>query len=141
MQCLWKFVVKLQNTVQLWDAVRKGFVHDRWVLLPVLSLAAPSAFLQCSHHSLTFYHCIGICVYLFFLFYFIFELCIIVLVLPNIKVNLPQVYMCSPSWTLCVHPEPLLTSSTNSNCFLFMIHIYFTSLPITSRALIRCFWL
>ena len=30
-------------------------------------------------------------------FYFIFKLYIIVLVLPNIKMNLPQVYMCS-SW-------------------------------------------
>ena len=29
----------------------------------------------------------------FFLFYFIFKLYIIVLVLPNIKMNLPQVYM------------------------------------------------
>ena len=28
----------------------------------------------------------------FFLFYFIFKLYIIVLVLPNIKMNLPQVY-------------------------------------------------
>ena len=33
---------------------------------------------------------------LFFLF-FIFNLYIIVLVLPNIKMNPPQVYMCSPS--------------------------------------------
>ena len=33
-------------------------------------------------------------------FYFIFKLYIIVLVLPNIKTNLPQVYTCSPSWTL-----------------------------------------
>ena len=31
-----------------------------------------------------------------FKFYFIFKLYIIVLVLPNIKMNLPQVYMCSP---------------------------------------------
>ena len=36
----------------------------------------------------------------FFKFYFIFKLYIIVLVLPNIKMNPPQVYMCSPSWTL-----------------------------------------
>ena len=28
---------------------------------------------------------------------FFFKLYIIVLVLPNIKMNLPQVYMCSPS--------------------------------------------
>ena len=33
----------------------------------------------------------------FFLFNFIFKLYIIVLVLPNIKMNPPQVYMCSPS--------------------------------------------
>ena len=32
-----------------------------------------------------------------FQFYFIFKLYIIVLVLPNIKINLPQVYMYSPS--------------------------------------------
>ena len=41
-------------------------------------------------------------VYLFFIiiifFNFIFKLYIIVLVLPNIKMNPPQVYMCSPSW-------------------------------------------
>ena len=36
----------------------------------------------------------------FFKFYFIFKLYIIVLVLPNIKMNPSQVYMCSPSWTL-----------------------------------------
>ena len=30
-------------------------------------------------------------------FYFIFKLYIIVLVLPSIKINPPQVYMCSPS--------------------------------------------
>ena len=33
---------------------------------------------------------------IFFKFYFIFKLYIIVLVLPNIKMNPPQVYMCSP---------------------------------------------
>ena len=31
---------------------------------------------------------------IFFKFYFIFKLYIIVLVLPNIKMNPPQVYMC-----------------------------------------------
>ena len=33
----------------------------------------------------------------FFLFFFIFKLYITVLVLPTIKMNPPQVYMCSPS--------------------------------------------
>ena len=33
----------------------------------------------------------------FFKFYFIFKLYNIVLVLPNIKMSPPQVYLCSPS--------------------------------------------
>ena len=41
-------------------------------------------------------------------FYFIFKLYVIVLVLSNIKMNLPQVYMCSPSWTLLPSPSPYL---------------------------------
>ena len=51
------------------------------------------------------------CLFFFFFFlkfYFIFKLYIIVLVLPNIKMNPPQVYMCSPSWTLLPpHTIPL----------------------------------
>ena len=35
--------------------------------------------------------------HLFLKFYFMFKLYNIVLVLPNIEMNLPQVYMCSPS--------------------------------------------
>ena len=38
-----------------------------------------------------------IIIIIIFKFYFIFKLYIIVLVLPNIKMNAPQVYMCSPS--------------------------------------------
>ena len=44
--------------------------------------------------------------FFFFQFYFIFKLYIIVFVLPNIKMNPPQVYMCSPSWTLLPPPSP-----------------------------------
>ena len=40
-----------------------------------------------------------------FLFYFIFKLYNIVLVLPNIEMNLPQVYTCSPSRTLLPLPS------------------------------------
>ena len=40
-----------------------------------------------------------VCFVFFFVFVF-FKLYIIVLVLPNIQMNPPQVYMCSPSWTL-----------------------------------------
>ena len=45
-------------------------------------------------------------IFIFFKFYFIFKFYIIVLVLPNIKMNPPQVYMCSPSWTLLPPPSP-----------------------------------
>ena len=41
-----------------------------------------------------------------YLFYFIFKLYNIVLVLPNIEMDPPQVYMCSPSWTLLPPPSP-----------------------------------
>ena len=51
----------------------------------------------------------------FFKFYFIFKLYIIVLVLPNIKMNPPQVYMCSPSWTL-LPPPSLYHPSGLSEC-------------------------
>ena len=40
------------------------------------------------------------CFFFFFKFYFIFKLYITVLVLPNIKMNPPQVYMCSPEFSL-----------------------------------------
>ena len=40
--------------------------------------------------------------FFFFKFYFIFKLYITVLVLPNIKMNPPQVYMCSP----ILNPNP-----------------------------------
>ena len=39
-------------------------------------------------------------------FFFIFKLYIFVLVLPNIKMNPPRVYMCSPSRTLLPPPSP-----------------------------------
>ena len=49
----------------------------------------------------------------FFLFYFIFKFYIIVLVLPNIKMNPLQVYMCSPSWTLLPPPSPYHPSGSS----------------------------
>ena len=51
--------------------------------------------------------------FLFLKFYFIFKLYNIVLVLPNIKMNLPQVYMCSPSWTLLPPPSPYHPSGSS----------------------------
>ena len=53
-------------------------------------------------------------IYLFIYFFnFIFKLYIIVLVLPNIKMNPPQVYMCSPSWTLLPPPSPFHPSGSS----------------------------
>ena len=49
----------------------------------------------------------------FFKFYFIFKLYNIVLVLPNIKMNLPQVHLCSPSWTLLPPPSPYPPSGSS----------------------------
>ena len=46
-------------------------------------------------------------------FYFIFKLYNIVLVLPNNKMNPPQVYMCSPSWTLLPPPSPYHPSGSS----------------------------
>ena len=57
-----------------------------------------------------------ICLFFFFFFFkfnFIFKLYIIVLVLPNIKMNLPQVYMCFPSWTLLPLPSPFHPSGSS----------------------------
>ena len=53
-------------------------------------------------------------IYLFILkFYFIFKLYNIVLILPNIEMNPPQVYMCSPSWTLLPPPSPYHPSGSS----------------------------
>ena len=52
--------------------------------------------------------------FIYFLkFYFIFKLYNIVLVLPNIEMNPPQVYMCSPSWTLLPPPSPFHPSGSS----------------------------
>ena len=56
-----------------------------------------------------------IAVYLQYILFFFFKLYIIVLVLPNIKMNPPQVYMCSPSWTLLPPPSPF-NPSGSSQC-------------------------
>ena len=48
-----------------------------------------------------------------FFFNFIFKLYNIVLVLSNIEMNPPQVYMCSPSWTLLPPPSPYHPSGSS----------------------------
>ena len=67
-----------------------------------LSSPSPPASNFSQHQDLFFFFFFSF----FFKFYFIFKLYIIVLVLQNIKMNLPQVYMCSPSWTLLRPPSP-----------------------------------
>ena len=49
----------------------------------------------------------------FFFVCFIFKLYNIVLVLPNIEMNPPQVYLCSPSWTLIPPPSPYPPSGSS----------------------------
>ena len=49
----------------------------------------------------------------FLIFYFIFKFYNIVLVLPNIEMNPPQVYMCSPLWTLLPLPSPYHPSGSS----------------------------
>ena len=65
--------------------------------------------------NIFFYFLNGFFFFFFFKFYFIFKLYITVLVLPNIKMNPPQVYMCSPSWTLLPPPSPFHPSGS-SHC-------------------------
>ena len=64
--------------------------------------------------ALTLSHFLFFFFFLFFQFYFIFKLYIIVLVLPNIKMNPPQVYMCSSSRTLLPPPSPCQPSGPSS---------------------------
>ena len=52
-------------------------------------------------------------VLLFYFLNFIFKLYKMVLVLPNIEMNPPQVYMCSPSWTLLPPPSPYHPSGSS----------------------------
>ena len=60
-------------------------------------------------------HHLHIHIFLFFFLNFIFKLYNIVLVLPYIKMNPPQAYMCSPSQTL-LHPPSPYHPSGSSQC-------------------------
>ena len=85
----------------------------------VLRIRWPKYWFQLQHHKLAKHtlfinSLFKVCSLSFFLFLFslifnfIFKLYNIVLVLPNIEMNPPQVYMCSPSWTLLPpHTIPL----------------------------------
>ena len=55
-----------------------------------------------------------ITLFFFFLNFILFlKFCKIVLVMPNIIMNPPQVYMCSPSWTLLPPPSPYHPSGSS----------------------------
>ena len=73
------------------------------------ALLSPASIMKiCGHIEKLLLLLCMFCFFFFFNFYFIFKLYKIVLVLPNIEVNPPQVYMCSPSWTLLPpHTIPL----------------------------------
>ena len=80
------------------------------------------------------------------LLFFFFKLYNIVLVLPNIEMNPPQVYLCSPSWTLLPPPSPYLPSGSSQctspkhpvSCFKpglatrFIHDIIHVSMPLNS---------
>ena len=70
---------------------------DKWI---------KSMFLYFFNFTFCFY-------FIFFNLILFFKLYIIVLVLPNIKMNLAQVYMCSPSWTLLPPPSPFHPSGSS----------------------------
>ena len=63
----------------------------------VLFLLLIAAYIVVFFFFLCFYVFIYFLFVCFFKFYFIFKLYNIVLILPNIEMNPPQVYLCSPS--------------------------------------------
>ena len=74
-----------------------------WGLIAQLIIFA-NVLILLNKYSFLKYFCSYVFFFLFFLnFYFIFKLYKIVLVLPNIKMNPPQVYMCSIE-ALILHP-------------------------------------
>ena len=88
--------VPLRKTGSQVPEAKKSFPEPSWGLP---STSGPKSFSLSLSLSFFFLDCISFfgVVIIIFLFYFIFKFYIIVLVLPNIKMNPPQVYMCSPS--------------------------------------------
>ena len=74
--------------------------------------------------AIFFFFVLNIC-FIYFIFLnliLFFKLYIIVLALPNIKMNLPQVYMCSPSWT------PLVKDKVSIGAWIYLWAFYFVPL-------------
>ena len=79
-----------------------------WILIIKENLVLKNGF----YRGITYYIFFQ---FFFFKFYFIFKLYNIVLVLSNIEMNPPQVYLCSPSWTL-LPPSSPYPPSGSSQC-------------------------
>ena len=75
--------------------LNQDLLHCKWVLYQLNYQGNPRMITV----FLLFFFLADLFFSILFIYYFnfIFKLYIIVLVLPNIKMNLPQVYMCSPS--------------------------------------------
>ena len=92
-------IVKLKNKIKLkkkeywggWPFPSPGDLPNPGIFNP--GLLHCRQILYCLNHQGIYYFSPPI----YFFFYFIFKLYKIVLVLPNIKMNPPQVYMCSAS--------------------------------------------
>ena len=104
--CDWRNLLSLIHVrLRIWGNVCFSLVNDtKWETSyhDFYTFYIESSYIQISYIS-------------FFKFYFIFKLYNIVLVLPNIKIDPPQVYMCSPSWTL-LPPPSLYHPSRSSLC-------------------------
>ena len=96
-----------QNSLSLFLLFPHLFVMKWWDQMPW------SRFSECWVLSLLFLFFFFTFIFYFFKFYFIFKFYNIVLVLLNIEMNLPQVYICSPSWTLLPPPSPYHPSGSS----------------------------
>ena len=95
--------LSLLQRIFLTQESNQGLLHSRKILYQLSYQGGP-----CTYHNHT--------VFFFFFqlqFYFIFKLYKIVLVLPNTKMNPPQVCMCSPSRTLLTPPSPYHPSGSS----------------------------
>ena len=102
----------LQNVEAEWGDLLSSLQHTKsghlkeYVVIRSARMASGCSFrnMGAAQKFIILYFCIkrgvNFALFLFFHFFknFILFLNFIVLVLPNIEMNLPQVYMCSPSW-------------------------------------------
>ena len=69
----------------------------------------------------------------FILFYFFLILFLIFLFLIILKKNPPQVYMCSPSWTLLPPPSPYHPSGSSQCTSLYIIVLVLPNIKMNPR--------